>query len=55
MAARSGARERRYARYDDLGDTFILSEPWEVRGVIVHMIEEYADVLRECIDGRAGQ
>lgn len=61
MAARSGARERRYARYDDLGDTFILSEPWEVRGVIVHMIEEYArhcghaDLLRECIEGRAGQ
>lgn len=50
-----------YARYDDLGDTFIPGEPWQVRGVIVHMIEEYArhcghaDLLRECIDGRTGQ
>jgi len=50
-----------YARYDDLGDTFIPGEPWEARGVIVHMIEEYArhcghaDLLRECIDGRTGQ
>ncbi len=36
-------------------------EPWQARGVIVHMIEEYArhcshaDLLRECIDGRTGQ
>jgi uncharacterized damage-inducible protein DinB len=50
-----------YARYDDLGETFVPGEPWEVRGVIVHMIEEYArhcghaDLLRECIDGRTGQ
>ncbi|MGA9746889.1 MAG: DinB family protein [Nocardioides sp.] len=50
-----------YARYDDLGGTFIPGEPWEVRGVIVHLIEEYArhcghaDLLRECIDGRTGQ
>ena len=33
----------------------------EVRDIVVHMIEEYArhaghaDLLRECIDGRAGQ
>lgn len=33
----------------------------EVRGIVVHMIEEYArhvghaDLLRECIDGRTGQ
>ena len=50
-----------YARYDDLGETFVPGEPWQVRGVIVHMIEEYArhcghaDLLRECIDGRTGQ
>ncbi len=50
-----------YARYDDLSDTFIPGEPWQARGVIVHMIEEYArhcghaDLLRECIDGRTGQ
>ena len=50
-----------YARYGDLGDPFIPDEPWEARGVIVHMIEEYArhcghaDLLRECIDGRTGQ
>jgi uncharacterized damage-inducible protein DinB len=36
-------------------------EPSEVRDIIVHMIEEYArhcghaDLIRECIDGRAGQ
>ena len=36
-------------------------EPTEVRDIIVHMIEEYArhcghaDLVRECIDGRAGQ
>jgi hypothetical protein len=36
-------------------------EPSEVRDIVVHMIEEYArhcghlDLLRECIDGRAGQ
>ncbi|MEO5663380.1 MAG: DinB family protein [Nocardioides sp.] len=36
-------------------------EPSEVRDLIVHMIEEYArhcghaDLIRECIDGRAGQ
>jgi uncharacterized damage-inducible protein DinB len=48
-----------YARYDDLGETF--DDPYEVRDVIVHMIEEYArhaghaDLLRECIDGRTGQ
>jgi hypothetical protein len=48
-----------YARYDDLGEKF--DDPYEVRDVIVHMIEEYArhaghaDLLRECIDGRTGQ
>ncbi|QIK77164.1 DinB family protein [Nocardioides piscis] len=36
-------------------------QPTEVRDLIVHMIEEYArhcghaDLVRECIDGRAGQ
>ncbi len=36
-------------------------EPTEVRDIIVHMVEEYArhcghaDLLRECVDGRAGQ
>ena len=36
-------------------------EPTEVRDIVVHMIEEYArhcghaDLVRECIDGRAGQ
>lgn len=36
-------------------------EPTEVRDIIVHMVEEYArhcghaDLVRECIDGRAGQ
>ena len=50
-----------YARYGDLGENFIPGEPWQVRGVIVHMIEEYArhcghaDLLRECVDGRTGQ
>jgi hypothetical protein len=50
-----------YARYDDLDETFVPDEPWTVRGVIVHLIEEYArhcghaDLLRECIDGRTGQ
>ena len=50
-----------YARYDDLDETFVPGEPWAVRGVVVHMIEEYArhcghaDLLRECIDGRTGQ
>ena len=48
-----------YERYDDLGERF--DEEYEVRDVIVHMIEEYArhcghaDLLRECIDGRTGQ
>jgi len=50
-----------HARYADLSDTFVPGEPWQARGVIVHMIEEYArhcghaDLLRECIDGRTGQ
>jgi len=50
-----------YARFGDLGENFIPGEPWEARGVIVHLIEEYArhcghaDLLRECIDGRTGQ
>lgn len=50
-----------YARYDDLGERFVDGEPWEVQGVVVHMIEEYArhcghaDLLRERIDGRTGQ
>ena len=50
-----------YAGYDDLDEHFIPGEPWKVRGVVVHMIEEYArhcghvDLLRECIDGRTGQ
>jgi len=36
-------------------------EEYEVRDIVVHMIEEYArhlghaDLLRECIDGRTGQ
>lgn len=36
-------------------------DPTEVRDIVVHMIEEYArhcghaDLVRECIDGRAGQ
>ena len=36
-------------------------DPVEVRDIVVHMIEEYArhcghaDLVRECIDGRAGQ
>lgn len=36
-------------------------DPTEVRDIIVHMIEEYArhcghaDLIRECVDGRAGQ
>ena len=36
-------------------------EPSEVRDIVVHMIEEYArhcghaDLVRECVDGRAGQ
>jgi uncharacterized damage-inducible protein DinB len=48
-----------YERYDDLGETF--DDPYEVRDIIVHMVEEYArhaghaDLLRECIDGRTGQ
>ena len=50
-----------YARYDDLGEAFVPGEPWEVRGVVVHLIEEYArhcghaDLMRECVDGRTGQ
>ena len=50
-----------YARYDDLGEAFVPGEPWAVRGVVVHLVEEYArhcghaDLLRECIDGRTGQ
>ncbi len=50
-----------FARYDDLGRTFVPGEPWQARGVVVHMIEEYArhcghaDLLRECLDGRTGQ
>lgn len=50
-----------FERYEDLGETHTPGEPWEVRGVIVHMIEEYArhcghvDLLRECLDGRTGQ
>ena len=50
-----------YAQYEDLAETFVPGEPWERRGVIVHLIEEYArhcghaDLLRECIDGRTGQ
>jgi len=48
-----------YERYDDLSEKF--DEEYEVRDVIVHMIEEYArhaghaDLLRECLDGRTGQ
>jgi len=48
-----------YERYDDLGERF--DDDYEVRDVIVHMIEEYArhaghaDLLRECLDGRTGQ
>ena len=36
-------------------------EPTEVRDIVVHLIEEYArhcghaDLVRECVDGRAGQ
>ena len=31
-----------YAQYGDVGKTFIPGEPWTVRGVTVHMIEDYA-------------
>ena len=50
-----------YARYGDVGENFVPGQPWTVRGVVVHLIEEYArhcghaDLLRECIDGRTGQ
>lgn len=50
-----------YARYADLGQTFVPGEPYQVRGVVVHLVEEYArhcghaDLIRECIDGRVGQ
>ncbi|GAA2480946.1 DUF664 domain-containing protein [Terrabacter carboxydivorans] len=50
-----------YARYDDPGEGFVPGEPCAVRGVVVHLIEEYArhcghgDLLRECVDGRTGQ
>lgn len=52
-----------YAACDDLGAPVPGAgpEPGEVRGIIVHLIEEYArhcghaDLLRECIDGRTGQ
>lgn len=50
-----------YARYTDLGETFVPGEPYQVRGVVVHLVEEYArhcghaDLLRECVDGRTGQ
>ncbi len=43
------------AGYDDLS---VGGESWQARGIVVHMIEEYArhcghaDLLRECIDGR---
>ena len=36
-------------------------DPTEVRDIVVHMVEEYArhcghaDLVRECVDGRAGQ
>jgi len=45
--------------YDDVVD--VRGDPTEVRDIVVHLIEEYArhcghaDLLRECIDGRAGQ
>ena len=51
-----------YERYDDLGRrSTSTATRYEVRDVVVHMIEEYArhaghaDLLRECIDGRTGQ
>ena len=49
------------ARYAALSEPFIPGAPYEARGIVVHMIEEYArhvghaDLLRECIDGRTGQ
>ena len=59
-------REVAYARevlagtdLDDLVEAH--GEQYEVRDIVVHMIEEYArhvghaDLLRECIDGRTGQ
>src|SRR4051794_38973920 len=50
-----------HVRYADPGEPFIPGELRKVRGVVVHMIEEYArhcghaDLVRECIDGRTGQ
>lgn len=50
-----------YEQYPDVGEAFVPGEPWTVRGVVVHLIEEYArhvghaDLLRECVDGRTGQ
>lgn len=44
-----------------LDDVVLRPHDVEVRDIVVHMIEEYArhcghaDLLRECIDGRAGQ
>ena len=61
--SRGGARWRTPARSTSGTTTSArrTDDPYEVRGVVVHMIEEYArhaghaDLLRECIDGRTGQ
>ncbi len=53
--------EQALDRIEDLGTLVGLAEQFEVRDLVVHMIEEYArhcghaDLLRECIDGRTGQ
>ena len=50
-------RRGRLDRVVDVQD----GETFEVRDILVHMVEEYArhcghaDLLRECIDGRTGQ
>ena len=56
------AYARQVLERTDLGTMVdVHGEPTEVRDVVVHMIEEYArhcghaDLVRECIDGRAGQ
>ena len=55
------AYERQVLERTDLDAVVdVHGEPTEVRDIVVHMIEEYArhcghaDLVRECIDGRAG-
>ncbi len=49
-----------YATLDLDGRDPVHGEPTEIRDILVHLVEEYArhvghaDLLRECIDGRAG-